>query len=48
MEIFLVLNGLEIQAPLSEQEQVILQVASGNMTLDKFTTWLQTNLHSIQ
>jgi death-on-curing protein len=48
MEIFLVLNGLEIQAPLSEQEQVILQVASGEMEHDRFTAWLQTNLHRIE
>ncbi len=48
MEIFLVLNGLKIQAPLSEQEQVILQVASGEMEHDQFTAWLQTNLHRIE
>jgi death-on-curing protein len=40
MEVFLVLDGFEIQAPLIEQEQVILRVASGNMERDGFTTWL--------
>ena len=48
MEVFLVLNGLEIQAPMSEQEQVILQVASGDMERDRFTDWLQTHIHRIQ
>jgi death-on-curing protein len=28
MEVFLVLNGFEISAPVEEQEQIILQVAS--------------------
>jgi death-on-curing protein len=48
MEVFLVLNGFEIQAPLSEQEQMILQVASGDMALNRFTAWLQTHLNRIQ
>ena len=48
MEVFLVLNSFEIQAPLSEQEQMILQVASGDMTRDRFTNWLQKHLRKIQ
>ncbi len=48
MEVFLVLNGFEIQAPVGEQEQIILQVSSGEMARDRFTTWLQTHLHRIQ
>jgi death-on-curing protein len=48
MEVFLVLNGLEILAPLSEQEEVILQLAPGEMERDGFTTWLQTHLKKIQ
>jgi death-on-curing protein len=47
MEIFLVLNGFEIHATLVEQEQVILQVASGEMDRDDFTTWLQANIQRI-
>jgi death-on-curing protein len=47
MEVFLVLNGLEIQSPTQEQEQVILQVASGDMERDRFTTWLQMHIHRI-
>lgn len=48
MEVFLVLNSFEVQAPLSEQEQMILQVASGDMTRDRFTNWLQKHLSKIQ
>ncbi|WP_246844273.1 type II toxin-antitoxin system death-on-curing family toxin [Hydrocoleum sp. CS-953] len=31
MEVFLILNGLEINASVDEQEQVILAVASGEL-----------------
>ncbi len=44
MEIFLVLNGFEIDAAVDEQEQVILQVASGSMNRQDFTNWLQNHL----
>jgi death-on-curing protein len=47
MEVFLVLNGFEIHAPMGVQEHVVLQLASGEMERDKFTTWLQAHLHRI-
>ncbi len=40
MEIFLVLNGLEISADIDEQERVILGVASGELNRSQFTRWL--------
>jgi len=40
METFLVLNGFEIDASVDEQEQIILQVASGELESDEFTAWL--------
>lgn len=40
METFLVLNGFEIDASVDEQEQIILQVASGELERDEFTAWL--------
>ena len=40
METFLVLNGYEIKASVDEQEQVILQVAAGEMAREAFTEWL--------
>jgi death on curing protein len=44
MEVFLVLNGFEIKAAVDEQEQVILQVASGKLGRDEFTEWLRSNI----
>lgn len=40
METFLVLNGFELDASVDEQEQIILQVASGELERDEFTAWL--------
>jgi death-on-curing protein len=44
MEIFLVLNSHEINAPVDEQEQIILKVASGELGRDYFTDWLRAHL----
>jgi death on curing protein len=41
MEVFLILNGLEINSNVNEQEQVILDVASGKMEREAFVQWLQ-------
>jgi death-on-curing protein len=48
MEIFLVLNGYEIEASVEEQERVILQVASGEIEREAFTRWLQTHIHELR
>ncbi|KYC40039.1 death-on-curing protein [Scytonema hofmannii PCC 7110] len=44
MEVFLILNGYEINAAVDEQEQVILQVASGRLSRDEFTEWLRSHI----
>ena len=44
METFLALNGYEIEASVDEQEQVILQVASGEIGREAFTEWLRTHV----
>jgi death-on-curing protein len=44
METFLVLNGFEIEASVDEQEHIILQVASGELARDDFTTWLRVHI----
>ena len=41
MEVFLVLNGYEILASVDEQEIVILQVASGEISREKFEDWVR-------
>ena len=44
MEIYLVLNGHEIKSSTAEQEDIILQVASGELKRDKFEEWLKVHL----
>jgi death-on-curing protein len=46
MEVFLVLNGYEIDAGVDDQEKVILKVASGEISHEQFADWL--NKHVIQ
>ena len=45
MEVFLMMNGWEIQASVDEQERVILQVAAGEMKREGFTEWLRGHRH---
>lgn len=40
MEVLLVLNGYQIEASVDEQEQVVLQLASGALDRDAITRWL--------
>lgn len=47
MEIFLVLNALEINASTDEQETMILNLASGALDRDIFTSWLHANIKEI-
>lgn len=44
METFLVLNGLEIEAAVDEQEHILLQVASGELSRDEFIAWLRAHI----
>jgi len=44
MEVFLVLNGQEIEASVGEQEQVILEVASGARDRESFAQWLTAHV----
>lgn len=48
MEVFLILNGFEIQAPVDEQEDIILQLASGSLDRDKLMQWLDTHIVKIE
>jgi death-on-curing protein len=41
MEVFLVLNGREIEADIDEQEHIILSVASGQLSRLEFEQWLR-------
>lgn len=44
MEVFLVLNGLEIAATVDEQERIILDLASGRLTREEFTAWVSDHV----
>jgi death-on-curing protein len=46
MEIFLLLNGFEIEASIDEQEQLILGVASGKVNREVLKDWL--DLHIVE
>ena len=41
LETMLVLNGLEINADIDEQETVILHVAAGDLSRERFIEWVQ-------
>ncbi|HEY9803549.1 MAG TPA: type II toxin-antitoxin system death-on-curing family toxin [Leptolyngbyaceae cyanobacterium] len=47
MEVFLVLNGLEINASTDEQELIILSLASGQLEREAFTQWLRNHVKPI-
>jgi death-on-curing protein len=44
MEVFVLLNGFEIQSSLDEQETIVLQVASGEMDREAFTLCLRDHV----
>ena len=44
MEMFLLRNGHEIDAPVDEQESVFLRVAASEMTRDEFTEWVRSRI----
>lgn len=48
MEVFLVLNGLEITASVDEQEGFMLSLAAGESSREELTTWLQANTRPTQ
>ena len=39
----LVLNGFELEASVSEQEKVMLDLAAGKMNRDEFTNWVRSS-----
>ena len=44
MDLFLRLNGAEIQAPIDEQERLLLSLAAGEIGRDEFITWLSDHV----
>jgi death-on-curing protein len=48
MEVFLILNGYEISAPVNEQENIILRVAAGKLSREALALWLQSHIIECQ
>ena len=44
MEVFLILNGQEIDAAVDQQERVILAVASGELVREQLADWLRLHV----
>jgi death-on-curing protein len=44
MEVFLLLNGYEIDAGVDEQERIVLGVAKGDLDREALTTWLGAHI----
>lgn len=44
MEIFLLLNDLELRAPFDDQERTILAVAAGQTDREQFTNWVRRHV----
>jgi death-on-curing protein len=44
METFLLLNGFEIEAPVDEQEQLILRLAAGELEREELEDWLRRHI----
>jgi death-on-curing protein len=44
METFLVLNGAEIDAPVSDQERIMLELASGRIERIQLADWLRQHV----
>ena len=47
MEVFLILNGLEIDATVDEQERIILDLASGRLTREELTAWVRDHVADV-
>ena len=47
METFLVLNGAEVDAPVDDQERLILDLAAGRIGRSQLTDWLLQHLKSL-
>jgi len=48
METFLILNGAEIDAPVDEQERVMLDLAAGQIDRAQLTDWLARHLRPLR
>lgn len=45
LEVTLVLNGFELRATIDEQERIMLQLASGDLSRAEFSKWVERYTH---
>jgi death-on-curing protein len=46
MEVFLVLNGHELDAPVDEQERLVLRLADGSLGRDELIEWVRQHMRA--
>ena len=47
MEVFLLLNGVELIAAIDDQERLMLNLADGRMTREELTSWLENHVKPV-
>ena len=47
MEVFLLLNGVALDAEIDEQERLMLNLADGQVTREQLTIWLEEHVKPI-
>lgn len=47
LEVTLVLNGLELSAPIDEQEEVFLALAGGSLRRSEFVAWVRSRVEAL-
>jgi death-on-curing protein len=48
MEVFLLVNGYELRAPVDEQERIALDLAAGQLSRDAFLEWVKHHISPAQ
>jgi death-on-curing protein len=46
MEVYLLVNGHELRAPVDEQERIVLDLAAGQLSRDAFLEWVKQHIAS--
>ena len=48
MEVFLLLNGLELLGTMDEQERLMLDLSAAHLTREQLTAWLQQHVQPVE
>ena len=47
MAVFLLLNGVELRASVDDQERLMLNLASGQLTREQLASWLESHVEPV-